>query len=301
MRGQKGFWRRPASRTYAYNLNVGEHYYSPMTSYLDAERGSRGEQPGALTYGERLARQWLHGRRYESDEVSSRYARASSASREYSASSAAASASASTSRSARASSCTPYSNMDLNNVSAFAGIEARKLTAADSVRTSRGRQIVAERMSQQDRQQIESSRRACAEESSSSKSVSFKKQVVQAQTEQRSARQEQQLSSSCQRSVGYIKDDICKKVADARMQPWNVGYDLDAAESASAKSRMRIADLERELDEITKRAMMTTTHACISAKAMSKAAMMEEDKMAASSYKKTKKVMIESSRKMSAA
>lgn len=41
MRGQKGFWRRPASRTYAYNLNVGEHYYSPMTSYLDAERGSR--------------------------------------------------------------------------------------------------------------------------------------------------------------------------------------------------------------------------------------------------------------------
>jgi len=70
MRG--GFWRRPVSRTYGYNLEVGEHYYSPMTSYLEAERGSRGETPGALTYSERLARKWINGRRYESTELRDR-------------------------------------------------------------------------------------------------------------------------------------------------------------------------------------------------------------------------------------
>lgn len=60
------------SRTYGYNLEVGEHYYSPMTTYLEAERGSRGETPGALTYNERLAKKWIYGRRYESTDLRDR-------------------------------------------------------------------------------------------------------------------------------------------------------------------------------------------------------------------------------------
>lgn len=64
-----------------YNLDVGEHYYQPLTNYLDAERGTRGETPGALTFDERLARNWLHGRRYEATELRERYARASSLAR----------------------------------------------------------------------------------------------------------------------------------------------------------------------------------------------------------------------------
>jgi len=68
----RGFWKRPVSRTYGYNLEVGEHYYSPMTTYLDAERGSRGETPGALTYNERLAKKWIYGRRYEATELRDR-------------------------------------------------------------------------------------------------------------------------------------------------------------------------------------------------------------------------------------
>ena len=64
-----------------YNLDVGEHYYSPMTTYLDSERGTRGETPGALTFDERLARKWLHGRRYEATELRERYSRASSMAR----------------------------------------------------------------------------------------------------------------------------------------------------------------------------------------------------------------------------
>ena len=56
-----------------YNLDVGEHYYTPMTNYLEAERGTRGETPGALTFDERLSRNWLHGRRYEATEARDRY------------------------------------------------------------------------------------------------------------------------------------------------------------------------------------------------------------------------------------
>ncbi len=68
----RGFWKRPVSRTYGYNLEVGEHYYSPMTTYLEAERGSRGETPGALTYNERLAKKWIYGRRYEATDLRDR-------------------------------------------------------------------------------------------------------------------------------------------------------------------------------------------------------------------------------------
>merc|ERR1712083_572850 len=82
MRSKGGYWRRPVSRTYMYNLDVGEHYYHPMTSYLEAERGTRGETPGALTFDERLQRNWLHGRRYEASEARERYARSSSLARE---------------------------------------------------------------------------------------------------------------------------------------------------------------------------------------------------------------------------
>jgi len=65
-----------------YNMEVGEHYYAPMTSYLEAERGTRGETPGALTFDERLSRNWLHGRRYEATEARERYARSNSMARE---------------------------------------------------------------------------------------------------------------------------------------------------------------------------------------------------------------------------
>jgi len=65
-----------------YNMDVGEHYYAPMTNYLEAERGTRGETPGALTFDERLSRSWLNGRRYEATEARERYARCSSLARE---------------------------------------------------------------------------------------------------------------------------------------------------------------------------------------------------------------------------
>ena len=33
--GTGGAWKRPISRMYSYNYQVGENYYHPMTTYLD--------------------------------------------------------------------------------------------------------------------------------------------------------------------------------------------------------------------------------------------------------------------------
>ena len=59
------YWKKPMTRTYHYNLNVGENYYTPMTAYLESlDRGAREQSPGALTFDERLYRDWQRGHRY---------------------------------------------------------------------------------------------------------------------------------------------------------------------------------------------------------------------------------------------
>ena len=63
-----------------------------------------------------------------------------------------------------------------------------------------------------------------------------------------------------------MKDCIEKKIADIRMQPYVGAQEVRDAEAASLRARARILDLERELDEITKRAIMTSTKAVQSAK-----------------------------------
>jgi len=48
-------WNRPTSRTYEFNLQLGENYYSPQTLYLDQKSlGQIVDPPGALTMSERL-------------------------------------------------------------------------------------------------------------------------------------------------------------------------------------------------------------------------------------------------------
>ena len=43
-------WNRPTSRTYEFNLQLGENYYSPQTLYLDQKNlGQIVDPPGALT------------------------------------------------------------------------------------------------------------------------------------------------------------------------------------------------------------------------------------------------------------
>ena len=75
-----GSWKRPVSRMYSYNFQVGENYYHPMTTYLDAKYtdiSAKIDTPGALSfryifdpfyklvkhfillYSERLAQNWI--------------------------------------------------------------------------------------------------------------------------------------------------------------------------------------------------------------------------------------------------
>merc|ERR1719429_436837 len=95
-----------------------------------------------------------------------------------------------------------------------------------------------------------------------------------------------------------IEDDIIKKVADVRMSPWSKGQELDEANAASARARARILELEKELEEITRKAMTTQVKALKTAKQMAMEATREDEAAMASSIKKSKKVMIESSSKI---
>merc|ERR1711894_478866 len=50
-----GHWKRPINRMYSYNYQVGENYYLPMTSYIEAKDKAKEEMPGPLSFSERIA------------------------------------------------------------------------------------------------------------------------------------------------------------------------------------------------------------------------------------------------------
>lgn len=116
------------------------------------------------------------------------------------------------------------------------------------------------------------------------------KQVSMASSRQESS--QQQLRSESRRR---IEDDVSKRIADVRMSPWSKGEELDEANAASARARARILELERELEEITRKAMTTQSRALKTAKQMAMEATREDEANVQNSFKKSKKVMIESS------
>merc|ERR1711952_395486 len=58
-----GNWKRPVNRMYAYNFQIGENYYLPMTSYLETKNnpGPSNDLPGPLCFSERIAVHPLSG------------------------------------------------------------------------------------------------------------------------------------------------------------------------------------------------------------------------------------------------
>merc|ERR1712130_274302 len=57
-----GNWKRPVNRMYAYNFQIGENYYLPMTSYLEAKTPTPTvDLPGPLCFSERIALHPLSG------------------------------------------------------------------------------------------------------------------------------------------------------------------------------------------------------------------------------------------------
>lgn len=273
-----------------YNLDVGEHYYTPMTNYLEAERGTRGETPGALTFDERLSRNWLHGRRYEATEARDRYARCSSLAKESgstgfmpsalrSARAASEVATAATASQAQASASSSRQQMVAASMSASRQQASSQQTSVKSTREEQTsvlkKQSMASTASKMQETSVSASKTTSAAAKSSSASAASK--FV---------------------SSRRIDDDVSKKIADIHITPFSKGQELDAANAASARARARIMELERELEEITKKAMTTQVRALKTAKQMAAEAMAQDEANMSSSVKKTKKVMIESSAKI---
>jgi len=320
-----GFWKRPATRMYSYNLDLGEHYYSPMTTYLDTERGTRGETPGALTFSERLARKWVNGRRYEASELRDRYARSSSLAREASQVSSATAGERiwrpEAARAARAVSEIPQGQAQGSITSAWLNRRAMQEQASASSASAQSSQVAARSASvQQSSSQQQSSsvsmkstkqESTCCEEvvqsESTKKMALLAKQKLEAERKSFlsgfSASSQQKKAVSAREEEAFKirvsekqSDDVCKKVADIHMQPWANRSDMQEAEEASARARARIAELERELEEITKKALMSSSKCLKTAKQMAYQASMEaEEEAKAMSSKKSKKVMIQSS------
>jgi len=295
MRSKGGYWRRPTSRTYMYNLDVGEHYYHPMTSYLEAERGTRGETPGALTFDERLQRNWLHGRRYEASEARERYARSSSLARESNSKGFEPSAL----RMARAAS-------EVATTATASQAQAASATASKA-------QMVASSMSasrqQASSQQTSVKASRSVEDTSVQKksSVAAQKQDIRKSTAVTAAASKASAASAASaasskrvqiESSRKIDDDISKKIADIHITPFSKGKETEDANAASARARLRILELERELEEITKKAMLTQTKALKTAKQMAAEAYAADESAMKSSSKRSKKVIIESNAKI---
>lgn len=285
-----------------YNMDVGEHYYAPMTNYLETERGSRGETPGALTFDERLSRSWLHGRRYEATEARERYARCSSAARD-----------------TETGGFMPSALRQARAASVDATASHAQASRAQSSATASRQQQVASSMS--------ASRQQASSQQTSVKSSKVEETSVQQKQSSSSAtsvmeaiklRQEARLTASkkvevaskasaasassgitiaSHRSYWKAEDDVSKKIADIHITPFNKGQEMNDANAASARARARILELEKELEIITRKAMTTQVQALKTAKQMAAEAYADESNMT-SSVKKTKKVMIESSAKV---
>jgi len=285
-----------------YNMDVGEHYYAPMTNYLETERGSRGETPGALTFDERLSRSWLHGRRYEATEARERYARCSSAARD-----------------TDTGGFMPSALRQARAASVDASASHAQASRAQSSATASRQQQVASSMS--------ASRQQASSQQTSVKSSKVEETSVQQKQSSSSAtsvmeaiklRQEARLTASkkvevaskasaasassgitiaSHRSYWKAEDDVSKKIADIHITPFNKGQEMNDANAASARARARILELEKELEIITRKAMTTQVQALKTAKQMAAEAYADESNMT-SSVKKSKKVMIESSAKV---
>lgn len=322
------------TRMYSYNLDVGEHYYSPMTTYLDrnssVERTARAETPGAMTFSERLQHRWINGRRYESSARSASVARESGVA----VSASGTEATAFAPRAARASSEVPVGGRvafaaaaGQSAAQAAGAMSSASMAAQSEQRQQQSASAYASRATMKQEAMSSSTLQASAKSSSmtssreettqeitrSSASSATAKKVQMMQAEQRARMLEvSQRASSQQRSASSrreqaqetryqkaadikVNDCIEKKIADIRMQPYIGNQEIRDAEAASLRARARIMDLERELDEITKRAIMTSTKAVKSAKQMAYEASMEAAEEAkASSTKKSRKVIVES-------
>jgi len=136
------------------------------------------------------------------------------------------------------------------------------------------------------------------------KKVSFESQQRQSLMEGRQsvsravrrAEHHAETSGKDPRHIGVprdISDDICKKVADIHMAPFE-GREIAAARAALSQGKLKIDRMEKELESITSSAMKYQSIYSKSASQMAKEAMMAAESEAKSS-KTVRKTVVESS------
>jgi len=107
-----------------------------------------------------------------------------------------------------------------------------------------------------------------------------------------------EISEDTQRRVQEInpryEDNISKKMADIRLSPWR-GQELDTEYRTSQEARARISGLEKELNDITRKAMTYRSYSKPAAELAADA--MREDALMSSSHRRTKRVTYESTRR----
>lgn len=315
MPSRRWMWVRPTPHIYAYNRELSsssaattassvagsianarsirassEFALDRSTAQTYARATSVAPAPGtSLTgytgyYGRQLAlhRQTEESRKAESASRSASVAAASAASaasRQMSASAASRQMSASASSSQMAASSATASR------TAVSAQMTKTTTTMESVNTTTERQ-----------ETILQSKRAALLRAQESSIKEGRQSISRAV---RRAEKHAESSGRDPRHVGVPRetgDDILKKIADVHMTPFDT-RELGAAKVALNQGRLKIDRMEKELNAITSSAMKFQSLYTKSAAQMAKEAMMACEAEAASSTKKTRKTVIEETKR----
>lgn len=233
------------------------------------------------------------------------------------------------SRIARASSLAPEPGTSLAGYTGFYGRQLSLLKEADAVKrsaaasTSRAsaaaasassaasKSVSASMKSTSVQQTVEKQETTIQKKSLEERRVSFMKEQERSLEEGRRsmsravrrAEYHAETSGKDPRHIGVprdITDDICKKVADIHMSPYD-SREINVARKASAQGHLKIEKMEKELQALTSSAMKYKSMYSKSAAQMAKEAMeaAEQESMATKKVRKT--VVEESSRRVAAA
>jgi len=230
--------------------------------------------------------------------------------------------SASTARAARASSLAPEPGTSLAGYTGFYGRrlallkeleeskrqEARSSAAAAS---ASAKSVSASMKSTSVQKSVETQQTVMEKRSMEERKMSLRQEQERSIKEGRSsmsravrrAEYHAETSAKDPRHVGVprdLSDDICKKVADIHMCPYD-SREVTAARQAMAQGKLKIEKMEKELDSITASAMKYKSMYLKSASQMAKEAMEAAESEAMASKKIKRTVVEESSRRQVAA
>merc|ERR1712168_1305622 len=258
---------------------------------------------------------WLSGRKEQSDLVQTRSTRATSLSRATSVPPSSTAFRGSTGFYARELAKARASSVDRSS-SAVAHASSARATRSSSVPPTPGfdgyfgyyrQQLAAVNEAQESSSAISSSLATSStsnlESSMTAQELSIKQGRQSASRAVRRAELHASSSGRDPRHVGVPRDtsdDICYKVADLRMTPFE-SRELQSHTEASMRGRLRVQKLEKELSALTSSAMKYKSFYAKSAAQMAKEAIEASESEAAESRTVRKTTIMESSRQVAAA